>query len=81
MIESFWEQVNTSELRQGDYLPQCLIPVSDFYSPDREGGLGEEKQRLRVDLGSSDLIVITHRDLPAFSCESVFLLPFQSLSS
>jgi hypothetical protein len=59
MIESFWEKVNTAELRQGNYLPKCLIPVSDFYSPDREGDLGEEKQRLRVDLGTSDLIVIT----------------------
>jgi hypothetical protein len=59
MIESFWEKVNTDELRQGDYLPGCLIPVSDFYSPDREGGLDEERQPLRVDIGASDLIVIT----------------------
>jgi hypothetical protein len=59
MTESFWEQVNTTELRQGDYLPGCSIPVSDFYSPAREGGLGEEKQPLRVKIGTSDLIVIT----------------------
>ncbi|NJM45757.1 MAG: hypothetical protein HC860_05935 [Alkalinema sp. RU_4_3] len=59
MIESFWEKVNTVELRQGDYLPGCLVPVSDFYSPDREGDLIEERQTLRVDIGVSDLIVIT----------------------
>jgi hypothetical protein len=58
MTESFWEQVNTAELRQGDYLPGCLISTSDFYSPDIEGISGEE-QPLRVDIGTSDLIVIT----------------------
>ncbi len=58
MTESFWEQVNTTELRQGDYLPGCSIPTSDFYSPDIEGLLDEE-QPLRVDIGISDLIVIT----------------------
>jgi hypothetical protein len=59
MIESFWENVNTAALRQGDYLPGCSIPVSDFYSPDYDENLGEEKQSLRVDIGLSDLIVIT----------------------
>jgi hypothetical protein len=59
MLESFWEKVNTAELRQGDYLPGCSIPVSDFYSPTPERDLGEETQRLRVDIGCSDLIVMT----------------------
>lgn len=58
MTESFWEKVNTTELCQGDYLPGCLVPTSDFYSPDAEGIL-EENQTLRVDIGISDLIVIT----------------------
>ncbi len=58
MTESFWEQVNTAELRQGDYLPGCSIPTSDFYSPDIEG-LSDAEPSFRVDIGISDLIVIT----------------------
>jgi len=30
IVEPFWVQVNESTLRQGDYLPGCLVPIPVF---------------------------------------------------
>jgi len=30
-VEPFWTEINESSLRQGDYLPGCLVPV---FAPD-----------------------------------------------
>jgi hypothetical protein len=51
-LEPFWVQVSEGTLRQGDYLPGCLIPIfgSDFAS----GGAPTE-----VTTDTGDLIVVT----------------------
>lgn len=30
-VEPFWAEINEAALRQGDYLPSCLVPV---FGPD-----------------------------------------------
>jgi hypothetical protein len=30
-LEPFWTGINNGTLRQGDYLPQCLVPL---FGPD-----------------------------------------------
>jgi hypothetical protein len=50
-VEPFWTEVNEAALRQGDYLPQCLVPV---FGPDlATAGLHE------VTADEYDLIVVT----------------------
>jgi hypothetical protein len=51
-VESFWIQVDESELRQGDYLPRCSIPVFGA-APT----VGSEPHEIRTDQG--DLIIVT----------------------
>jgi len=50
--EPFWLQINESNLRQGDYLPRCLVPT---FAPAIEGQT--EVQDVRVD--EFDLIILT----------------------
>jgi hypothetical protein len=50
-VEPFWAEVNETALRQGDYLPQCLVPVS---GPDLAAAGPHE-----VTADEYDLIVVT----------------------
>lgn len=51
-MEPFWHQVHEGELRQGDYLPGCTIPV---FGP--AFAVGDEPHEIRTD--QCDLIVVT----------------------
>jgi len=50
-VEPFWTEINETSLRQGDHLPQCLVPV---FGPALTTG---NSQELTVD--EYDLIVLT----------------------
>ena len=74
-IEPFWMQVNESDLRQGDYLPNCLVPVSLFEAPNLE------EQTLEVEVQERDLIILTQScDLENKKARLVALCPIYSLS-
>lgn len=55
--EAFWIEVNGTDLRQGDYLPNCLVPVAIFdpenFSREQEGA------ELEVEVRETDLIILT----------------------
>ena len=51
-MEPFWLQIDESELRQGDYLPGCTIPV---FGPAFT--VSSELHEIRTDQG--DLIIVT----------------------
>lgn len=51
MVESFWVKVNEPTLRQGDYLPNCHVPI--FLDPT----VGPEPQNVPIDV--FNLIIIT----------------------
>jgi len=51
-VEPFWLQVDEGELRQGDYLPGCWIPV---FGP--AFAVVGEPHEIRTDQG--DLIIVT----------------------
>lgn len=59
MVEPFWVQVNESEptLRQGDYLPGCLVPIPVF--DPTNFGKNSEIQDVQIELNELDLIVLT----------------------
>lgn len=50
-IEPFWMQVNESDLRQGDYLINCFVPISLFEAHNLE--------EQEVEVQERDLIVLT----------------------
>lgn len=50
-VEPFWTEINESALRQGDYLPQCLVP--EFGADFAAGGTHE------VTANEYDVIVVT----------------------
>lgn len=52
---SFWRQINTAALAQGDYLPSCSVPVigEGFAEPVEQ----QRPERVRVDV--ANLIVVT----------------------
>jgi hypothetical protein len=50
-VEPFWTQVSDASLRQGDYLPGCLVPV---FGPDLSSGSVHD-----VFADEYDLIVVT----------------------
>ncbi|MGH9832902.1 MAG: hypothetical protein ACREBD_28390 [Blastocatellia bacterium] len=71
MIESFWEQVNGAELRQGDYLLSCPVPI---LSPVPGG-----KEEVIVQV--YNLMVMTQScDLANAKAEFVALCPVYLLS-
>ena len=51
-MEPFWLQVSEGALRQGDYLPGCLIPT---FGPDFGSGVGP----IEIVADTTDLIVVT----------------------
>ncbi len=56
-IEPFWVQVKESTLRQGDYLPGCLVPVPVFDPTNI--AQSSEIQEIDVEILEFDLIVLT----------------------
>ncbi|MBE9006334.1 hypothetical protein IQ259_15020 [Fortiea sp. LEGE XX443] len=57
-IDPFWVQVNEPTLRQGDYLPGCLVPVP-LFDPTTFGKKDNETQEVEVEVNELDLIVLT----------------------
>jgi hypothetical protein len=55
--ELCWIQVNESELRQGDYLPNCLVPIISVTTDEILGK--EEDPVLDIQMKERDLIIIT----------------------
>ena len=52
-----WIQVNESELRQGDYLPNCLVPIISVTTDEILGQ--EEDPVLDIQMQERDLIIMT----------------------
>ncbi len=70
---SFWHAVDGSELAQGDFLPQCVMPL--FLSPD-----SIQEETLDLPLVQADLIVVTQScDLQNQKVQFVALCPIHSL--
>jgi hypothetical protein len=77
-MEAFWHQVNESGLRQGDYLRDCLFPVSIF-SADEFSGQTDELV-LDVEIKERDLIIITQScDLENGKAQLVALCPIYTI--
>ena len=57
-IDPFWVQVNEPTLRQGDYLPGCLVPVP-LFDPTTFGKKDTETQEVEIEVKELDLIVLT----------------------
>lgn len=57
IVEPFWVQVNESTLRQGDYLPGCLVPIPVF--DPTNFGQNSEIQNVQIEVNELDLIVLT----------------------
>ena len=72
-ISSFWQKVSESNLRQGDFLTDCSIPVfSD---------IPKEDLTLEIEIGKSNLIILTQScDLENGKSDLVALCPIYSLS-
>ena len=73
-MESFWNSVRGFSVRQGDYLPQCRVPVfqADF---------GEGERTHNVDVLEYDLIVVTQScDLEHNRVRLVALCPIHPIA-
>lgn len=57
-IDPFWVQVNEPTLRQGDYLPGCLVPVP-LFDPTTFGKENSETQEVEIEVNELNLIVLT----------------------
>ncbi len=72
MIEPFWDQIDGSSLRQGDYLPDCYVPI--FLDPV----VGPDPQNVPIDV--FNLIVITQScDLEQSKVRLVAVCPIFSI--
>ena len=56
-VEPFWYKSNESTLRQGDYLPGCLVPIPVF--DPTNFGKNSEIQDVQIEVNELDLIVLT----------------------
>lgn len=56
-IESFWLKITESELRQGDYLPNCFLPIA--ITPMDEIFEQLVEPEFEIEIQERDLIVIT----------------------
>ena len=75
MPDPFWTKVDEAELRQGDFLPQCLVPV---FNPDY--GRPEDVTHT-VPVSEYDLIVVTQScDLENQKAPLVAMSPIYTLS-
>ena len=57
IVEPFWVQINESTLRQGDYLPGCLVPRPVF--DPTSFGKNSEIQDVQIEINEVDLIILT----------------------
>jgi hypothetical protein len=72
-MEPFWAQINGMALRQGDYLPSCLVPV---FGPDL-GAAGTHE----ITADEYDLVVLTQScDLEQGKVRLVAACPIYSLA-
>jgi len=72
-LESFWGKVTESNLRQGDYLMSCPIPVFSE--------VPQNNRALEIQIGFANLIVVTQScDLVNGKNELVALCPIYSLA-
>ncbi|BAZ54202.1 hypothetical protein NIES4103_68870 (plasmid) [Nostoc sp. NIES-4103] len=79
-IDPFWVQVNEPTLRQGDYLPGCLIPVP-LFDPTTFGKKDHETQEVEVEINELDLIVLTQScDLDNKKVSQVVVCTINSIS-
>jgi len=74
MVESFWVKVTESNLRQGDYLPDCAVPI--FLDPTPTS----ETQQVPIDV--FDLIVLTQScDLEQNKVRLVAMCPISPIQA
>ena len=72
-LESYWEKIIKTNLRQGDFPINCPVPVFSE--------LPKENLSLEVEIGKADLIVVTQScDLEHGKSELVALCPIYSLT-
>jgi hypothetical protein len=72
-LESFWEKVKESNLRQGDYSINCPVPI---YSE-----IPQENSALEIQIGFFDLIIVTQScDLENGKNDLVALCPIYTLA-
>jgi hypothetical protein len=72
-FESYWEGVTESNLRQGDFLMNCPVPVFSE--------IPQEDLSLDVQIGFSNLIIVTQScDLENKKAELVALCPIYALA-
>jgi hypothetical protein len=68
----FWTSVNEALLAQGDFLPDCRVPIFGVHF--------DTADRTSFELGKADLIVITQScDLANLKAEFVALCPIHSI--
>lgn len=76
-MELFWKRVNEADLRQGDYLLNCLIPVAIF--PGKK--FLESEEPLDIEIQEGDFIVITQScDLENKKARLVALCPISTIA-
>lgn len=74
-IEPFWVQIDEVTLRQGDYLPGCLVPIPVF-DPTTFGQKDKKTPDVEIDVKEFDLIVVTQScDLDNKKVTQVILCP------
>ena len=79
IVEPFWVQVNESTLRQGDYLPGCLVPIPLF--DPTNFGKSSEIQDVQIEVNELDLIVLTQScDLDSKKVAQVVLCAIYPIS-
>lgn len=78
-IEPFWVEVNEPAIRQGDYLPRCLVPWPVF--DPTTFAENNEIQDVNVEVRELDLIILTQScDLENKKVRLVTLSPIYSLT-
>jgi hypothetical protein len=77
-IENFWVQINEDSLRQGDFLPGCLVPIPVF-DPTNFGKYSSS-QEVEIEIEEYDLIILTQScDLENGKISRVLLCPIYSI--
>lgn len=78
--DPFWVQINEPTLRQGDYLPGCLVPVP-LFDPTTFGKKDNETQEVEIEVNELDLIVLTQScDLENKKVNQVMVCTIYSIS-
>lgn len=78
-IEPFWVKINEQTLRQGDYLPGCLVPIPIF--DPTTFGRDSKTQEVDMVISEFDLIILTQScDLDNRKVDQVVLCPIYPIS-